>query len=266
MQTLIVPSSPALALSHAGSGPGVLFLHGIGGNRSNWFDQVEFLAAHGFHAAALDFRGYGESADYEGPLDFAADFSNDALRALDALGMEQAHIVGLSMGGRVARWFHALHPQRVASLTLANTQPGFDAFGAQATEDFVAARLSPLMAGQEPADIAHELARGLIGVSAVPGAYERLVASMAALHRTSYMKTVRASVEQDRGFDLSTLKAPTMVLASAEDKLYTPQLAQGMAQKIPGARFTLLPRGGHLSNMEQPALFNAALLAFLSSL
>ena len=269
MQTTQIASSPRLAVSHAGlpgSSPGVVFLHGIGGNRSNWNEQVAFLAAQGYHAAALDFRGYGDSEDYDGPLDFAADFSADVLRTLEHLGMARAHIVGLSMGGRVARWFHHRHPDRVASLTLANTQPGFDALGAQATEDFVAARLGPLMAGQEPADLAHDLARGLIGLSAVPGAYERLVASMAALHRLSYMKTVRASVEQDRGFDLATLDVPTLVIASAEDKLYTPALAESMAQKIPGARFELLPRGGHLSNMEQPALFNACLLAFLRSL
>lgn len=180
--------------------------------------------------------------------------------------MARAHIVGLSMGGRVGRWFCARHPERVASLTLANTQPGFDSLGAQATEDFVSARLSPLMAGHEPADLAHDLARGLIVVSAVAGAYERLVASMAALHRGSYMKTVRASVEQDRGFDLSLIKAPTLVIAGAEDKLYTPALAEAMAGKIAGARFRVLPHAGHLSNIEQPALFNACLLEFLSGL
>jgi 3-oxoadipate enol-lactonase len=266
MQTLRIDSAPSLAVSHAGSGPGLLFLHGIGGNRTNWNEQVAHFAARGYHAAAPDFRGYGESDDYDGPLDFAADFSGDVLRTLDALGMARAHIVGLSMGGRVGRWFCARHPERVASLTLANTQPGFDSLGAQATEDFVSARLSPLMAGHEPADLAHDLARGLIGVSAVAGAYERLVASMAALHRGSYMKTVRASVEQDRGFDLSLIKAPTLVIAGAEDKLYTPALAEAMAGKIAGARFRVLPHAGHLSNIEQPALFNACLLEFLSGL
>ena len=269
MQTTFVESTPRLAVSTTAShvnGPCVLFLHGIGGNRSNWDDQLEFFAAQGYRAAALDFRGYGESSDYEGPLDFAADFSNDVLRALDHLNVDQAHLVGLSMGGRVARWFCAKYPERVASLTLANTQPGFDALGAQATEDFVAARLAPLMAGHEPAELAPELARGLIGVAAVPGAYDRLVASMAALHRSSYMKTVRASVEQDRGFDLSVIKTPTLVIAGAQDKLYTPALAASMAGQIDGARFEVLADAGHLSNIEQPQRFNACVLAFLQSL
>jgi len=266
MQTLYIESAPRLALSVAdtqGSGPCVLFLHGIGGNRGNWVDQLAFFAAQGYRAAALDFRGYGASADYEGALDFRADFCNDVLRTLDHLGVQQAHLVGLSMGGRVARWFYALHGARVASLTLANTQPGFDSLGAQATEEFVGARLAPLMAGHELGDLAHDLARGLIGVSAVAGAYDRLVASMAALHRTSYMKTVRASVEQDRGFDLPVIRAPTLVIAGAEDKLYAPAVAQGMAEKIAGARFQVIAGAGHLSNLEQPERFNACVLEFL---
>ena len=266
LQTAVIESPPRLALSHAGSGPCILFLHGIGGHRGNWSEQIDFFAAQGYLAAALDFRGYGDSADYDGPLDFAADFSDDVLRALDQLGVARAHLVGLSMGGRVARWFYARHAERVASLTLANTQPGFDALGMQATQDFVSARLGPLMAGHEPAELAPDLARGLIGVSAVAGAYDRLVASMAALHRASYMKTVRASVEQDRGFDLSVIQVPTLVIAGAQDKLYAPALAQAMAGQIAGARFEVLPHAGHLSNIEQPALFNACVLEFLRQL
>lgn len=266
MQIEFIESTPRLAISRAGSGPCVLFLHGIGGNRSNWNEQVEFFAAQGYLAVSLDMRGYGESSDYEGPLDFIADFSGDVLRTLDHLQVAQAHIVGLSMGGRVARWFYLAHRGRVASLTLANTQPGFDSFGPQATEDFLAARLGPLQAGHEPADLAHDLARGLIGVSAVAGAYDRLVASMSALHRTSYMKTVRASAEQDRGYDLSAIAVPTLVIAGEEDKLYSPALAASMAGRIEGAQLKVISGAGHLSNMEQPERFNACVLSFLQSL
>lgn len=263
MQTDNIASIPHLALSRAGSGPCVLFLHGIGGNRSHWSDQVGVFAGAGYLAAAPDFRGYGDSDDYEGPLDFIADFSNDVLRALDHLEAPRAHIVGLSMGGRVARWFYARHPQRVASLTLANTQPGFDTLGPQATEEFIAARLGPLMAGHDPADLAHDLARGLIGVSAVAGAYDRVVASMAALHRISYMKTVRASALQDRGFDLASIAVPTLMIAGEEDQLYPPAVARAMAEKIPGAEYRVISGAGHLSNLEQPQRFNDCVLDFL---
>lgn len=243
----------------------MLLLHGIGGHRQHWDHQLAFFSERGFTCVALDFRGYGGSDDYEGPLDFIRDFSDDVLRTLDHCGVEQAHIVGLSMGGRVARWFWKLHPARVLSLTLANTQPGFDALGVEATEYFVSARLGPLMAGHEIADIATDRARGLIGPGAAPGAYDRVVASMRALHRTSYMKTVRASVEQDRGFVLDEIDVPTLVIAGSEDKLYPPALAASMAGRIDGSVLKVIAGAGHLSNVEQPAAFNNVLYEFLKS-
>ncbi len=271
MNNLLVLSSPRIAFTRAGpvsgndSGIGIIFLHGIGGHRQHWDHQLAFFAERGFTCIAPDFRGYGGSDDYEGPLDFINHFSDDVLRTLDHCSVEQAHIVGLSMGGRVARWFWKQHPARVLSLTLANTQPGFDALGVEATENFVSARLGPLMAGHDVADIATDLARGLIGPGAAPGAYDRVVASMRALHRTSYMKTVRASVEQDRGFVLDDINVPTLVVAGSEDKLYPPALAASMAGRIDGSVLKVIADAGHLSNVEQPAAFNQVLSEFLKS-
>lgn len=263
-----IPSSPRLAVTHApaagqGNGAAILFLHGIGANRSHWDDQLVFFASHGYTAIAPDLRGYGDSDDYDGPLDFIRDFADDAVRTLDHFGIARAHIAGLSMGGRVARWFWLQHPQRVLSLILANTQPGFDALGEEATEAFVSARLGPLMAGHDPADIASDLARGLIGPAAAPGAYDKLLSAITRLHRTSYMKTVRASVEQDRGFVLDAIDVPTLVIAGSADTLYPPTLAASMAGRIDGSVLKVLPHAGHLSNIEQPDAFNQALLGFL---
>ena len=272
IEVTLAEPAPRLAIattrpaSGAATDPGrtIVFLHGIGGHRQHWDDQLAFFAQHGFTCIAPDFRGYGGSEDYEGPLDFIHDFSDDVLRTLDHCGVERAHIVGLSMGGRVARWFWRQHAARVSSLTLANTQPGFDALGVEATEHFVSARLGPLMAGHDPGDIATDLARGLIGPAAAPGAYDRVVASMRALHRTSYMKTVRASVEQDRGFVLDDINVPTLVIAGSEDTLYPPALAASRAGRIDGSTLKVIAGAGHLSNVEQPDAFNRVVLEFLT--
>ncbi len=268
-------AAPRLAISHlaatpqaAGSAPKlpIIFLHGIGANRRHWDDQLAFFAAQGHVTLAPDLRGYGDSEDYEGALDFIGDFADDVARTLDHFQIGKAHIAGLSMGGRVARWFWHKYPARTASLILANTQPGFDALGEEATEAFVQARLGPLMAGHDPADIATDLARGLIGPGAVAGAYDRLLAAMTALHRHSYMKTVRASVEQDRGFPLEAINVPTLVIAGAEDQLYPPTLAASMAGRIDNSVLKVIAHAGHLSNIEQPDAFNQTVLAFLSGL
>ena len=99
--TDIIPGSPRIAVDHEGTGPLSIFLHGIGGNRTNWHDQLAVVGAH-FHAVAWDARGYGASDDYDGALDFG-DFAVDLARVIDHFGVARAHLVGLSMGG-LSRW------------------------------------------------------------------------------------------------------------------------------------------------------------------
>jgi pimeloyl-ACP methyl ester carboxylesterase len=94
-------SGPRLiAVDHIGSGSLVALMHGIGGNRSNWHDHLAEFGRY-FHAVAWDARGYGDSDDYEGDLDFG-DFADDLARLLDHFDASRAHLVGLSMGGVIA--------------------------------------------------------------------------------------------------------------------------------------------------------------------
>ena len=102
----LIGPAPKIAVDYAGQGDLVVFLHGIGGNRRNWRAQLPVFAAAGFRAVAWDARGYGDSDDYDGPLDFYA-FRDDLARVLDHFSAETANIVGLSMGGRIAASFHA---------------------------------------------------------------------------------------------------------------------------------------------------------------
>jgi 3-oxoadipate enol-lactonase len=239
----------------------VFFLHGIGGNRRHWDAQLAFFSAR-YRAAAWDARGYGDSEDYEGPLQFST-FSADLVRVLDHLDADKAHVVGLSMGGRIARDFALRHPKRVRSLTLANTSPGFDALTADQVKAFLDARRAPLLAGKSPAELAPDLARKLAGPQAPRAAMDALVASISRLHKESYIKTLEASVTQDLAAPVERLAVPTLVVTSEHDSLYPPQLARAMAARIGGAELVEIPGAGHVSSLEQPERFNAALAAFL---
>ena len=250
--TEFVPGAPRIALAVQGRGPLLLFLHGIGGNRNHWQLQLAFFSRQGFRAAAWDARGYGDSEDYDGPLQFE-DFTSDLLRAIDFLGERRVHLVGLSMGGRIARNFALAHPARVRTLTLANTSPGFDALSPEEVLKFV----------EERRNRSPESMRRLLGSRARPGAHDALLASFHALHNASYLKTLEASVAQDRGAPLEKLAVPALVIAGDEDRLYPPQLTERMARRIPGAKLVLLENCGHLSNLEQPERFNEVLLDFL---
>ena len=155
--TLFVGAAPRLAVSVDGGGPLVVFLHGIGGNRSHWDDQLAAFAPE-FTACAPDARGYGESDDYDGPLAFA-DLAGDVRRVIDHFGAACAHLVGLSLGGRVARDFCLRHPDRVATLVLCNTHAGFDALAPEQVDAFIRSRQGPLAAGKTPREMAPDLAR-----------------------------------------------------------------------------------------------------------
>ena len=253
--------APRIAVEHAGKGELVIFLHGIGGNRLNWTDQVTAFAPF-FHAVAWDARGYGDSDDYEGPLAFS-DYADDIVRVLDHFGAAKAHVVGLSMGGRIAQDFAARHPGRLKTLTLCDTHKGFAGWSDEKKRAFIASRKEPLLAGKEPKDIAGPVARTLVGPNASQEALDRLIDSMSRLHKESYIKSIEASVMMPVRDDLDRIKVPTLVLVGSEDKLTSVEMARELAAEIPDAEFVVIDDAGHLANIEQPAAFNDAVLGFL---
>jgi 3-oxoadipate enol-lactonase len=259
--TEIIAGPPRIAVDHAGAGPLVVFLHGIGGNRTNWHDQLpEF--ARDFHAVAWDARGYGDSDDYDGALDFG-DFAVDLARVIAHFGAKRAHLVGLSMGGVIAMDFATRYPDRVATLTLCDSLPGFGHLTEAQRREFIRLRQEPLLTGKEPRDIAPAVARSLLGKSPRPGAFERLVASMTALHKESYLKTITGSVNYARPLQIESIAVPVMVVVGDEDTLTPPATSRELVRRIAGARITVIEAAGHLSNIEQPEAFNRAVLGFL---
>lgn len=265
MKTDFVPGAPRIAYDHAGEGAVVLFLHGIGGNRTNWRAQLPVFA-EAFHAVAWDARGYLGSDDYDGPLDFG-DFARDIVRLLDHLGVSAAHIVGLSMGGRIALDFVARFPDRVASLTLSGARASFAQRTPEERETFLRLRKKPLVEeGKTPADIAPTVARTLLGRRASEAHFQQLVDSIAALRTDSYVKTIDASTYYDRSAALKAIRAPTLLVYGGDDRLNGPALGRETAGRIAGARFVEIPDAGHLCNIEAPEEFNEAVLGFLSGL
>ena len=252
MDTVFVEPAPRLAVSVAGSGELLLFLHGIRGNRRNWAGQVEFFSQR-FKAAAWDARGYGDSDDYDGPLQFEY-FSGDVLRVAEHFKAQKLHLIGLSMGGRIARNVALRAPERVQSLVLISTNPGFDALSPESVKRFITERRNATP----------QTLRRLLGSKPNHAAYEELLDSVSRIHEISYQKTLEASVAQDRAAPIEQIRVPTLVIAGEEDTVYPPELAREMAKRVPGAELVMFERTGHLANLEQPDRFNKAVLDFLS--
>ena len=260
--TAFVPGEPRIAYDQAGEGDIVLFLHGIGGNRTNWRDQLPAFAQN-YHAVAWDARGYGASDDYAGPLDFG-DFARDIVRLLDHLGAAMANIVGLSMGGRIALDLAARFPDRIKTLTLSGTRASFAQRTEAERDEFVRLRKKPLVEdGKEPADIAPIVAKTLMGRRSTDAHFQQLVESISVLHKDSYVKTIEASTYYDRSADLERITVPTLLVYGGDDRLNSPALGREICEKIKGSKFVEIPDAGHLCNIEAPAEFNAAILRFL---
>jgi len=247
----MVGPAPRLAVSVAGDGPLVLFLHGIRGNRSNWAKQVDTFSQR-YRAAAWDARGYGDSDDHPGALQFEY-FSGDVLRVIEHFGVEKIHLVGLSMGGRIARNVALRWPERLRSLTLVSTSPGFDAMPVEEVTRFVTERRT-----RSPENV-----RKLLGSRARPEAFDVLWESVTQTRDDSYRKTLEASVAQDRGAPIENIRVPTLVVAGDEDTVYPPGMAREVARRIPGAELTLIKGAGHLVNLERPGRFNEVVMDFL---
>ena len=264
IHTDFVPGAPRIAYDEAGDGPPVLFLHGIGGNRTNWRDQLLACAGQ-YRAIAWDARGYGQSDDYEGPLDFAR-FADDAIRLLDHLGLDKVHMVGLSMGGRITQDLYFRYPGRVAAMVLCDTFPGTTpTLPPEEREAFIDLRKGPLIAGKSLREMAEPLAKTLVSANAEPAHFQRLVDSVAALHKDSYIKTIEATMRYDRAVDIGEISVPVQLIYGAEDRLTPPGIGEDMQRRIPGARLAVIEGAGHLVNIERGADFNHVLLDFLKS-
>ncbi len=262
IETVFIEGTPRLACDLAGNGELVVLLHGIGGQRQNWHDQLPAFAKH-FQVAAWDARGYGLSEDYEGALDFT-DFSTDLVRLLDQFGAARAHIVGLSMGGRIAQDFFERHPDRAASLVLCNTFAGIaEVLTPDQRAEFIRLRQEPLLAGAEPRDIAEGVAQSFAGPDASDQQMERMMASMSALHKESYLKTIEATTNYDRTPELASFTLPVLLVFGEHDALTPVAIGKGMQARLPDSRLHVIPRAGHISNLEKPEEFNRVVLDFL---
>ena len=256
--------TPYISVDECGDGELLILMHGIGGNKRNWITNIEVFGQY-FKTVAWDARGYGESDDYPGELKFS-DFADDLCRVMDHYGVEKAHLLGLSMGGRIAFSFCEKYSHRISSLVLCDTHKGFKHFTREQQEEFIQLRKEPLLAGKEPKDIAPIVAKTLIGKSENTRTFDALVDSMGRLHKDSYIKAIEASVRGDHTDILQQIKAPTLVVVGEFDRLTSPELAKDIADQIPGAKLEIIRNAGHLSNIENSDDFNSVVLDFLRSL
>jgi 3-oxoadipate enol-lactonase len=253
-----------LAVEVRGEGPAILFVHGYPLDRTIWRDQVEAL--EGFRRIVPDLRGMGQSDAPDlgyGMSIYAADLA----ALLDALGIDQVILCGLSMGGYILFEFLRNWRSRVRGLVLMDTRAEADTPDGRRARDSAAATarergaaavaesLLPKMLAPDTIERHPEVAervRGLMAATPVAG----MVGALAAMRDREGSETL-----------LPTLAGlPTLVIVGEADSLTPPDQARALAQAIPGARLAIIPGAGHLPPVEQPEATTRSLREFLASI
>ena len=241
-------------------GPPVLCLHGIGGDRTSFADQLGQLG--GRRVIAWNMPGYGGS-DPLMQMDFAA-LSGAVVALLDALGIATVHLVGQSIGGMIAQEVAIRSSDRVASLGLIATTPAFggrdDSFG----QAFVAARLGPLDAGADMATLAQQAIPAIIGPAASAEMRQLAIAAMGRIDETAFRQVVSCLVTFNRRADQHRISQPCCLIAGAHDTNSPARVMAKMADGLANATFHIVDQAGHLVNSECPETVNAILTAFFN--
>jgi pimeloyl-ACP methyl ester carboxylesterase len=252
-----------IAFDDIGSGMPVVFLHAFPLNRTMWEPQVGALVAE-CRCITIDFRGFGDSP---AAPPFSMDrYADDAIGVLDSLQIEQAVVVGLSMGGYAAFSFWRRHRHRVRALVLADTRSGAD------TPEGLEKRrkLIEVARTQGSTAVANLQIAALMGTTTRekrPDIYD-------AVHRTIAQAPVDGIVgaleammgRADSTPTLATINVPTLVVVGDEDTLTPVGEAQALHAGIAASRLEILAQAGHLSNIERPAAFNTVVTEFLATL
>jgi 3-oxoadipate enol-lactonase len=241
----------------------VVFLHGIGGAARGWRHQLAAFAPS-WHTVAWDMPGYGASAPLtEVSIATLADALADFLAALH---LERPVLVGHSIGGMIVQRFIAERPDAARAVVLAQTSPAFGRPDGDWQRKFIEDRLGPLDRGETMTMLAPKLVADLVGDAPDSEGVALATASMAATDPASYRSMMLALVGFDLKAELARIAVPTLVLSGSKDGNAPAPMMRRMADAIPGARYVELDGCGHLTNLERPAEFDAALRGFLDTL
>jgi 3-oxoadipate enol-lactonase len=236
-----------------GDGEPLLLIQGLGGNSLHWGEGFLGGLEEDFELILFDNRGAGRSAALDGEHTIA-DLARDALGLLDALEIDSAHVVGISMGGMVAQEIALAAPGRVRTLTLGCTFPG----GPEATMTDMAVvgmLAEAVLSGDQERTlrVGYEV---MIAAEygAQEGAYE-LYSELAGQYPAPIpvlMAQLSAIMGHDTSERLKEIAAPTLVIHGTEDRLLVAANGELLAKLIPGARLELLEGSGHMFFWEQP--------------
>lgn len=253
-----------------GEGTPLLFIHEFGGNYDSWQPQIHYFSRR-YRCITYAARGYPPSAVPQQLESYSQQRAvQDALAVLDGLGIEKAHIIGLSMGGFATLHFGLMAPERALSLTIAGAGYGCE----PESEDYfrqVSLQVGENFATQGAKQFASVYALGASRVqfqNKDPLGWQRFASRLAQHDSLGASLTMRGVQARRPAFyqleqQIQQLMLPTLIMVGDEDD-HCLQPGLYLKKQLPAAGLAILPKTGHTLNLEEPALFNQLLTEFLT--
>ena len=248
-----------------GSGPALIFAHGLGGNQMSWWQQVAYFAPH-YTCVAFAHRGFAPSDPVAGGPD-AADYAGDLAALIDHLKFTDVRLVGQSMGGWTVLEYALANPAMVKALVLSSTsgtidRRSADPSGGDRYDSWLRDAEAQIMAG---------LARGIhpaVGARAAERSpslhllYKSIDEMAGRLDKEKLRDNLRRTARR-RTSELKDFRVPTLLLAGGRDVVFPPFLASAIAATLPCADAQEMPESGHSPYFDDAATFNRLVERFL---
>jgi 3-oxoadipate enol-lactonase len=245
------------------SGPPLLMIQGLGADSRGWTAQKWYFAARGYRVITFDNRGVGRSDKPVGPYDLER-MALDAVEVLDAAGIDDAHVLGASMGGVLAQILAVRHPQRVRSLVLACTACRHLPWRRQLLVEW-----AELARDRGMRAFAGQNLRWLVGSRSLRRfwpAFTALSPVFISAPQHAFIGQVRAilAIDDSMRDELASITAPTLVIVGSQDILTPLADSEEIAEHIPGAELAVVRGGAHGFMVEAAGAFNRAVGDFLA--
>lgn len=243
-----------------GRGEPILLIMGLGYTAHMWHRTRPVLAEH-FRCIAFDNRGVGRSEAPPGPYPIPV-MASDAAAVLDAAEVENAHVLGVSMGGMIAQEFALQYPTRVRSLILGCTGAG----GPTAVRSEPAA--TEMLKGRASMTPEQAAVAALPFIYDVGTPYERIQEDLAIrrpwlVRPESYVAQLQGILAWEGYSRLPAIGAPTLVIHGENDRLVRAENGRIIADQIPGAKLVLIPHASHIFFTDEPQVAHEVILKFL---
>jgi pimeloyl-ACP methyl ester carboxylesterase len=248
----------------AGAGDPLVLVMGFGGDHLAWGLQIPALAAK-YRVIAFDNRGVGQSDAPDVPYSTAM-MADDTVGLMDALGLDRAHVCGVSMGGMIAQEIALRHPARVRTLQLHATLARPDAYMRALVEAW---RKTRIALGRE--DALRVIALWLFAPRTyderpefVELVLQNAIANPYPQSLTGFLRQGDAVLGHDTLDRLEQLRCPTLVSVADQDILVPPRFSHAIAQRVAGVELKTIADAGHAYMWEAAEAFNAMCLEFLA--